>query len=259
MYQGIQISASGVLTAMYRQDVIANNLANMDTVGFKPDIAATRQRPAVREEDGVWDLPSNALLERLGSGVLMDRNRVNFSQGTLQPTGNPLDLAIEGQGFFVVRDETDTSGDRLRLTRDGRMTRDAQGRLVSAGTGLAVLDAQNRPIQLPEARTIMIEPTGVIRADGAAVAQIAVVEVADPQSLRKIGHSMFAASAEAINSRTPARGRIVQSHVERSGVDEFRAIMAVTSAGREVETNIGMIQQQDRMMDRAINTLGRIS
>jgi flagellar basal body rod protein FlgG len=259
MNYGIQLSASGALTAMYRQDVAANNLANMDTAGFKPDIAATRQRPVVREEDSVWNLPSNALLERLGGGLLLAPNRVDFGQGALQRTGNSLDVAIQGDGFMVVRDDTDTSGDRLRLTRDGRLTRDRNGRLVSAATGQPVLDPQNRPIRIPDGPQVVIEENGLIRQGKETIGQIALIDVPDRAKLTKLGNSLFNAPADAINARTPSTGALKQFHIEQSGVDEFRALMAVSSAAREVETNIGMIQSQDRMIERAISSLGRVA
>ncbi len=259
MNYGIQLSASGVLTAMYRQDVAANNLANMSTAGFKPDIAATRQRPVVRQEDGVWNLPSNALLERLGGGTLLAPNRVDFSQASLERTGNSLDVAIQGSGFLVVRDEADQSGDRLRLTRDGRLTRDRNSRLVSASTGQPVLDLQNRPITIPDGPEVVIQENGVIRQGNLTLGQIALVDVPNRERLTKLGNSLFNAPADAINSRAPATGVLKQYHVESSGVDEFRALLAVSSAAREVETNIGMIQSQDRMIERAISSLGRVA
>src|SRR5881396_1878551 len=118
MSYGLQISASGVMTSLFAQDVYANNLANIDTPGFKADIPSIMPRQAVRQEDGLPFLPSNKLLERLGGGVLLNPNRVDFTQGSFKDTGNPLDLAISGDGFFVVRDETDKQTERVRLTRD---------------------------------------------------------------------------------------------------------------------------------------------
>ena len=127
MNYGSQLSLSGVLTALHRQDVATNNLANLNTVGFKPEIAMTRQRDVVRAEDGQWALPSDAMIERLGAGVQLAPTLTNFTQGTVAPTGNDLDVAIEGSGFLVVRDATDGAADRIRLTRDGRLTRSASG------------------------------------------------------------------------------------------------------------------------------------
>jgi len=259
MDYGLQISASGALTALYRQDVLTNNLANATTVGFKPDLAAVRQRDPVRREDGVYGLPSNAMLERLGGGVFLDRNRVQFGQGSVEHTGAPLDLAIQGDGFFVVRDETDTTGDRLRLTRDGRFVRDAQSRLVTASAGLPVMDTTNRPITLPGSGKVTIDADGTVRRGAGIVAQIQLARVADTSRLDKLGHSLYRAPSVSVSARRQAEGTVRQGYVEGSGVDEITTMMRITGASRDVEANIGMIQQADRLMDRAINQLGRVT
>ncbi|MDX2118226.1 MAG: flagellar hook-basal body protein [Planctomycetota bacterium] len=257
MNYGFQISASGVLTSLYRQDVAANNLANARTVGFKPDVAATRQRPAVREEDGLPNLPSNTLLERLGGGVLLQRNRVTFEQGNLESAG-PLDLAFQGDGFFVVRESVNGANDRIRLSRDGRMTRNSDGILVQAGSGMPILDAQNRPIPLPDG-PVQVGTDGVIRQGTRELARIRLVSVPDTSRLTKIGDSLFQAPNDAVAGMRPATGIVKQGFVEQAAIDEIKAMMDVTDAGRDVDANLGLIQQQDRMLDRAINTLGRVS
>ncbi|MEZ6235772.1 MAG: flagellar hook-basal body complex protein, partial [Phycisphaerales bacterium] len=131
---GIHLSASGALTSMHRQDVITNNLANARTPGFKPDIALQIARDPARIEDGLGNLPSNELLERLGGGTHVLPTIVSYAQGVLEQTDRPLDMAIRGDGFFAVRDAAAAArdgGDGLRLTRDGRMTRSSDGLLVT--------------------------------------------------------------------------------------------------------------------------------
>jgi flagellar basal-body rod protein FlgF len=259
MNSGLYISASGALTSLYRQDVFTNNLANMDTVGFKPDMPMSRFRAPASREDGLHFLPSNDLMERLGGGVMMGPNKVRHSQGSLDVTSRPLDLAIEGDGFFVVRDASDAGANRVRLTRDGRFTRNAEGNLVMASTGLPVMDTQNRPIPIPDGQPVSIDGTGVVRQNGRQIATLQLINVPDLDRLSKLGDSMFAAPAAAIASGTRAPGAVRQGALEQSVVDEIRAILQVTSSGREVDSNIGMMQQHDRMTDRAINTLGRVS
>lgn len=257
MNYGLYISASGAASSIYRMDVAANNLANINTVGFKPDRAAAVQRDAARIEDNVR-LPSNAMLERLGAGVRMFPTRVTFEQGPLQATTNDLDLAIQGRGFFVVRDETDTSGDRIRLTRDGRFTRDAGGRLVTAGDGRPVLDVSNRPIMLPPG-PVQIGGDGVITCAGEEIARLQLVDVPDASRLIKIGHGFFQIPSDALSSRQPGTGLIRQGHLEGAAVDPILAMLAVTTARDEAERNMGMIQHHDRLMDRAVNVLGRVT
>jgi flagellar basal body rod protein FlgG len=259
MNYGLQISASGAQTALYRQDVFANNLANINTVGFKPDIPAARQRPAARQEDNLPFLPSNNLLEKLGGGLQLARPRTSFDQGSLESTSSPLDLAIEGDGFFLVRAATTDSTDRLRLTRDGTMTLDGNGRLVLAGTGMPVLDTQNRIIQLDKASDITVGADGVIRQDGIEVAQLRIVDVPDHTRLTKVGRNLDTAPAETLGSAERASGTVVQFSIERSAVDSITALMDMQSAGRHVQANLHMIRSQDRMLERAIGQLGRIA
>ena len=254
----MQLSVSGALSNMYRQDVLTNNLSNLNTPGFKPDTPVLRQRDPVREEDGVGFLPSNALLERLGAGTVPAFNRISFEQGALESTGNPLDAAIEGDGFFVVRTGGDGLGDTLRLTRDGRFTLDGEGRLVMATGGAAVLDDGNGEITLDPKLPVTIDRDGSIRQGGGVVARLRVAEPADRSQLTKEGESLFAGPASVIDSLDDAPGIVRQNHIERAAVDEIRAMMQIASAGGAARRNLGMIDYHDRMLDRAINTFGRV-
>ncbi len=254
MSYGLNISASGLMTSIYAQEVWANNLANMDTPGFKPDIPSPMPRHAVVQEDGVGYLPSNKLLERLGGGTLMNRNRVDFSQGALKPTGGPLDLAINGTGFFVT---ADAAGGQ-RLTRDGRFSQLPDGTMVTATGGLPVLDVNNRPIRLGPG-SVHISGDGAVQQGGKVIAKLRIVDVADLDRLRKLDKGQFAADPAVMAAARPASGTVTQFSIEESAADEINALMRMTSAARDVEGNISMIQAHDRLMDRAINGLGRVA
>ena len=258
MNYGLQISASGLMTSLYRQDVHANNLANINTTGFKPDIPMAMTRDSASVEDGLNFLPSNKLLEKLGGGVLMAPNRVNYKQGSLEYTFNDMNVALRGEGFFVVRDSSDKNTDRVRLTRDGRFARNSQGRLVLSGTGQPVLDVQGRPIDIPDSAPITIQPSGSIQQNRQEIARIQVIDIADKSKLKKLGESLFLADAEAMASKSPARADVIQGALEASGIDEIAALMNVQSAARDVDGNIRMLQAHDRVIDRAINQFGRI-
>src|SRR5437588_7471981 len=112
MIYGLYLSATGVLANSYRQDVIANNIANSETIGFKRDLALFQQRRTEAQERGSG--ASNAMLEALGGGALALPMQVDTSQGEMEPTDKNLDAAIEGRGFFTVMDNGQT-----RLTRNG--------------------------------------------------------------------------------------------------------------------------------------------
>jgi flagellar basal-body rod protein FlgG len=259
MNYGVQLSTSGVLTSLYRQDVFTNNLANLDTVGFKPDIPEVRARDTARTEDGLFHLPTSTLLEKLGAGVSPGLQRTAFSQGRLGETSNPLDIGIEGEGFFVVRLATDGQADRLALTRDGRFTLNSTGRLVTASDGLPVLDASNRPIDLDTTSGVTIDDAGFVRQRGEIVTQLKLAEPPDKRSLRKLGQSLFEPDAATAQNLRPATGKIMQGWLEDSAVNEVREMMRMTDASRAVSTNIGMITYHDRLMEQAITRFGRIA
>src|SRR5262245_40594068 len=256
MSYGLQISASGVMTSLYAQDVYATNLAHMDTPGVKPDIPSMMPRLAVRQEDRLPFMPSNALLERLGGGSLLNPNRVDFTQGSLRDSNSPLDVAIAGEGFFVVKDPSDKKADRVRLTRDGRMTRDSSGRLVMAASGLPVMDVQDKPIVLGPGK-VWISEDGTVCAGGRECGRIKVVDVDDKTTLAKLGQSLFLAAKADISTTRPT-GALHQFRVEDSAADEIKMYLRMTAAARDVESNVTMIQQHDRMMGGAVG-LGRVA
>lgn len=260
MNYGFNIASAGVLTAMHRQDVASNNLANVETVGFKPDMATTIPRAAARIEDGLANMPSNSLLEKLGAGVLLAPSRTTFRQGSLQQTGNDLDVAIRGNGFFQVSTTDNATGaEGVGLTRDGRFTLDDRGRLVTVTDGRRVLGQGDRPITLIPGELVTIGSDGSISQGGQEIARLALVEVPDPSRLRKQGAGLFTADAQTLAQRRPADGDIVQRSVEHSGVDAIGAMMQVQSAANAVSASTRVAQICDELMGRAINSLGRVS
>ncbi len=244
------------MTSLYRQEVFANNLANLDSIGFKADIPTVASRPGVREEDGVWNLPSNELLEKLGAGTMLLPNRVSMEQGSLRSTGIPMDVAVEGKGYLVVEDSSDTVNPQ-RLTRDGRMVRNKQGVLSMAGTGLPVMSENDQQIVLPDAGKLKIDSDGTVYMDDIKISKLKFVELPDNAVFRKVGHGMFQVEKTALRKADEASGLLRQGVIEEAAVDELKALMNVTNATREVDANIDAMRAHDRLMDRAITSLGR--
>ncbi len=259
MNYGMYLAASGALTSMHRLDALTNNLANVNTTGFKPHAPAVRQREVARVEDGLGRMDSNAMLERLGGGVQLARTRIGFAQGALKQTGNPLDLGIQGDGFLMIRGDMSGNEAELHLTRDGRLTLAADGTIVQGTTGRPVLGLGNQPVRVDPAKSITIDGDGTIRQDGIGVGQLRFVDVPDRQRLSKAGDGLFRLSNDAIEGLRPAEGRIHQGELEGSAVDEIRALMQVQAAASDARSNLAMIDYHDRLMDRAINRLGRVS
>jgi flagellar hook-basal body protein len=144
MLYGLYLSATGVMTNSYRQDVIANNLANAQTVGFKKDLTLFKERPTASEESPAHADWTDPLMDKMGGGTFAMPISVDTTQGELQHTGSNLDTAIDGDGYFAV----DANG-KQRLTRNGEFLIDRDGNLVLAdGRGEKVLDPSGKPIQL---------------------------------------------------------------------------------------------------------------
>jgi flagellar basal body rod protein FlgG len=258
MNYGLYLSATGVLTNLHRMDVLANNLANVNTAGFKPDAVITRQRLPARLEG-----PANAdpqwMLERLGGGQLLEPTRTIHAQGRLIETGNELDVAIDGDGFLVVSGDASSGGGRTLLTRDGRLTINSAGELVQASTGRRVLEASGRPIQLATDQPASIRSSGEIEQGGEVVGAIRLVDVPDSRSLRKVGDNLYRPDDASARRLAPARGSLVQGAIEGSAVDPIITLNAMLSATRGAEANTKLMQYADNLMGQAINTLGRVA
>ncbi len=255
MNYGLYLSTSGMMTKAHAMDVLSNNLANVNTVAFKPDRSAIIQRDPARIEDGVMHLPSDRLLERLGAGSLAGPTRPDFTPGSLKSTEAPFDLAIEGDGFFMVRTGPDEAD--VRLTRDGRFALDADGRLIRAADGRAVLDGSGAEVLLDPTLPANIDATGAISQDGDIVANLAVVSPISTDAIIKDGANLFRFAGEDTTTN-PATGRVRQGMVEQSGVDPVRTLTTIIDTARAFERNARMIQIFDQGMSRAINTLGRV-
>jgi flagellar basal-body rod protein FlgF len=252
---GLYLSANGVLANSYRQDVIANNLANAESVGFKKDLATFQQRDSEAKARGLGPNATNPLLEPLGGGTLASHSRIDLSQGDLEHSDNNLDAGIQGKGFFTVSDRGQT-----RLTRDGRFTLDRSGRLVLP-RGQQVLDVNGKPITLdshfPDEKTT-IGPAGEIFQGEKQIAQLGFVNVPDPKLLTKHGDGMMDYPDLAKNA-TPATGKVKGGFTESSNVEPATELTQLMDAQRQLEANANMIRYQDQTLQRLCNDVGKVS
>lgn len=253
MIYGLYLSATGVMTNAYRQDVIANNLANSETVGFKRDLALFQERRTEAQERGVGSQFTAPGLERLGGGTLVSPTQVDSSQGELEPTGNPLDVGILGTGYFAVRN----GQNQTHLTREGKFMIDRTGRLVmSNDRGQQVLDDKNKPIQLAQSTNTAIAQDGTITQDGATVARIGLFNVPDRMKLLKQGGGML--SYPDIDKLTASTAQMQSKFVERSNVDPATELANLMQSQRQLEANANMIRYQDQTLGRLVNDVGKI-
>ncbi|MEO0475386.1 MAG: flagellar hook-basal body complex protein [Planctomycetota bacterium] len=262
MNYGLYLSASGVMVNSHRQDVLANNLANVNTAGFKPLFTDVRQRLPESLEDGAVDFGlSNALLDKLGGGILGKDQRVAFTTGAPVKTDRDLDAALTTDNAFFVVQHTDarTGQTDIRLTRAGQFTTNTEGQLVTQGGDL-VLSPDNQPIEI-EGRSV-ITRTGELRmldTQGNLIGRDQIqVASADLESLRPAGKSLF--EMRGGDSRELIEQPIVlPGHYESSGTNAIGTMMDIVSATKAATGNARMIQYHDQMLNASINTFARLA
>jgi flagellar basal-body rod protein FlgF len=251
MIYGLYLSASGVLANSVRQDVIANNLANSETIGFKRDLAMFRQRLTAAQELGLNPATdSNQMLEALGGGIMVAGGGIDTAQGELEPTGNALDLAIQGEGYFAVRQQGKTY-----LTRNGNFMADRAGRLIT-NSGQEVLDEKQKPIVLSSTLPAQVAADGTVSQGGQAVAKIGLFGPPAGAQLAKRGRTLLEATGGG--ALRPADGTIRSEFLERSNVDPATELTALMDAQRQLEANANMIRFQDQTLSRLVNDVGKI-
>ncbi len=237
MIHALYTASTGMVAHQTRLDVLANNLANVGTTGFKQDLVAIDTVP-------VADTPDSAQLRM--STVHAARSGTDMTPGGIRPTGNPLDLAIQGPGLFVVS----TPGGE-RYVRSGSFIRDAGG-FLATDAGFRVLGATG-PIRVPEAG-LEIDGTGRL-PDGQA---LRFVSDADPARLLKTGSNLFAPVDETVPPE-PAEGVVVaQGHLENSNVNVVLTMVEMLSTLRSYEAYQRTIQALDQTVGQAATDLGRV-
>ena len=258
MNYGLYLSASGMMSNLYRQDVFANNLANVETSGFKPDVPSVRHRRPESIEDHVAMRAAKPMLDKLGGGVLAGPQRINFGPAKLNKTGNPLDVALTSENtFFAVQAAAgENNQTEIALTRDGQFTRNANGELVTQA-GHVVLNPNDQPIVVPGDAPVRINSGGAIMQNGQTIDQLQVAEVENTDALKKRGANLFAMGEN--DPRQPAQNPGVKSgFVEASAVDPIHTLTKLISATKSATGNAKMIKYHDRLMEQAVRTLGRV-
>lgn len=260
MFRALNIAATGMAAQQTNLESVSNNIANSNTVGYKKQRADFQDLlyQTVREP-GTPTGPTTQSPTGLqvGTGVRVVGTSRVFSQGNLQLTQNPLDLAIEGAGFFQVQ-QNDGS---IAYTRNGQLQLDSQGRVVTP-EGMPL----DPPIIIPsDAIGISIAATGAVsvttpgQPDPTEVGQILLASFTNPTGLRAQGHNLLqasAASGEAMvgEPASEGRGALLQGSVETANVDIVEEMIGMISAQRGYEINSKVITTADDML-RAVTQM----
>lgn len=253
MIKGLYTAASGMMLQMARQDVLANNIANVDTAGFKRDDTMCRAFPdmlisrlgEVNQDNGQPLQP--VLLGKLGTGAVVDSITTDFTRGNLKETDNSTDLALGGDGFFVVQ-----TPQGQRFTRDGQFKINDQ-KILTTNDGYPVLDRNNQPVTITG--DFKVDQQGNVTIGGNVAATLNIVNFADMQTLQKTGDNLMISSARPVAATDP---QVKQGYIEDSNVNAVKEMVDLISVVRSYESLQKMVQAEDETLSTAIDDVASV-
>ena len=250
MPYGMYISAEGAQAQSKRLEVIANNLANVDTVGFKRMLAVFQARNAEAIDQGLVSAGQGGI-ENIGGGVKVEGTATDFSVGPFRSTGLPTDMALRGEGFFVVH-----KGDQELLTRAGNFALNTRGELTTAD-GAQVMSDSGTPIVIERPNAAWeLTSTGEVRQAG-STQRLAIVKPRSPNDLVQAGANTYRASTSPQPLEASQRN-VASGFLETSGVSPTSEIVEMIETTRLLEANLNLMQTQDQMLGGLISRLMRV-
>ncbi len=269
MSKGIFTAVSGAMAQSAKLDTIANNLANVNTPGFKRDQQVFKEYlTAYEKEPATITVPRvPASIESFYDAQGGDKSYVdvagtytNFEQGSLRVTGNKFDLAIEGDGLFEV-----ATPQGIRYTRAGDFTVNNEGTLVTK-QGFPVLKdggegapAEGRMIKFDLNQSdVSISPEGLIKSGNQDLGRLALTKFGNKDVLRKVGSNMYMLKENLEPQREPANAKISQGMLEGSNVNIVREMTDMIQATRVFESTQKAISAYDQMNGKAVNEIPKL-
>ena len=244
MPYGVYLSASGAQAQSHRLQQVSNNLANVETPGFKPNATILQARFAELIEEGQVS-PGLGGIDDLGGGVTIQPEQTQFKVGAVRTTGNQTDFAIHDRdSFFVLQ-----RGDQQLMTRAGDFVFDSTGKLVNSG-GDQVLASDGSPIQIDPRKPFQVGAEGRISQAG-VTHELMLGQPKNLGDLANVGGNLFRPLAEF--DLAPAGERnVVAGSIEESAVSPTGTMMELIETTRAYEANVQMIKNQDSVLGSLI-------
>lgn len=225
---GLNIAASGMVAEQVRQDQLANDLANASTPGFKPDQSSQQSFGDVL----LANTQGGHAIGSIDQGVSIGKTSTDLTPGTLQETGEPLDFAVAGSGFFAVK-----TAQGVRYTRDGQFTSNAQGVLT---------DASGDPVLGQGGAEIKVATGGTVPASAVGVFEV-------PDAVEQ-GENLYTGTAAG-----KASGTVHQGSLESSGVDAAKVMVEMITSLRSFQSGQQAIQTIGQTMQEAASQVGSLN
>ena len=248
MIKGLYEAASGLLAEARAHEIRSNNLANMNTVGYKKDTPFFR----ILTKEGASSGSSPAYDPQQASCVVVGGTVTDFSQGPLRETDNPLDLAIQGDGFFVVK-----FGDKQGYTRAGNF---------KIGSGGEIVDQNGFPVQagqgeltVSEGEEILVDLNGEVFADGNSVGSLRLVTFQDKSVLNKAGGNIWVTKTDEVQPKDATDAEVHQGFLESSNANIIEEMVSMIDGMRQFESHQKSIRSLlDDTVGKTISTLANL-
>jgi flagellar basal-body rod protein FlgF len=256
MVEGMLEAIRGCLKEELRMDIIANNLANATAIGFKKDRISFQTVLATVQEN---QTPPADTTASPGTYTGLVRVQSDLRQGEIRGTGNPLDFAINGPGYFKV-----LTPEGIRYTRKGNFALDGEGTLITQ-EGYRVLGKSGpilmngNPVETDDAGKIVeMDPAGGATFEGADVDELDIVDLSNPDTLIKEGNLLFRASDQNQEVPISAETTVKQGYLEGSNVDVAEEMVSMIHCTRAFESYQKAIQTLDKLDSKAVNEVARL-
>ncbi|MBH1942453.1 flagellar hook-basal body protein [Mobilitalea sibirica] len=257
MVRGLYTAYTGMANEQKRLDIIANNLANSATVGYKEenvtnqafdDVLTIKIRDA---SEAYNDRP----IGKMSLGVKLGEVYTSFSQGSLRQTANPYNLALEGKGFFQMSVTDRAGNESIKYTRNGSFTMTKDGHIVDVDGNRLMGEAGEIMIPL-DAVNVTVDEGGAIYTDGNYLDTIIITDFENYDYLIKSGDTMYQTVEGA--TQIPGNALVRQGFTEQSNVNVVSEMVEMISVTRAYEANQKVIQSVDRTLELAANTVGKV-
>jgi len=244
--KGLRAAETAMNIQLTKTNVLANNLANVDTAGFKQVLTQVTEMTDADLNQSERAPAQQGLIDQ----ILDLRAPIDMTQGQLRETGRTFDVALQGDGLFKI-----TKDGREHFTRNGSFSLDAERKLSTQDGG--IVQGAGGPITIPDGE-VVIRGDGMILVDGAELERLSIVGFEDSRLLRHVGGSVFSAPDD-MPAKTLAADevRVAQGMLERSNANPIDTMIGMIAAQRAFEMEAKVLQASDRTLDKAVNELSR--